>query len=81
MPLTSFITINKQLNMKKIYMRPEFTTIDLGETAAPLCVSGPNSYDVSGDATADEVLNVGPSNPWENSSWKPADIFNDEEEF
>ena len=67
--------------MKKIYMQPVFTTIDLGETAAPLCASGVQSCDVSADATTDEVLNVGSSNPWENSSWKPADLFSDEEEF
>lgn len=67
--------------MKKIYMRPVFTTIDLGETAAPLCASGPQSYDVSDEATTNEVLNAGPSNSWESSSWKPADLFSDEEEF
>lgn len=69
--------------MKKIYMQPGFTTIDLGETAAPLCVSGGSTLDcdMSGNEETNSVFSAGPSNSWEESSWKPADVFSDEEEL
>lgn len=68
--------------MKKIYMQPEFTTIDLGETATPLCASGQSvDCDMTGAEETNSVFSAGPSNSWEESSWKPADVFSDEEEF
>lgn len=68
--------------MKKIYMQPEFTTIDLGETATPLCASNRSlDCDMSGDEETNSVFSAGPSNSWEESSWKPADVFSDEEEL
>ncbi len=69
--------------MKKIYMQPEFTTIDLGETATPLCASGDRTLDcdMNGTEETNRVFSVGSSNSWEESSWKPADVFSDEEEL
>lgn len=67
--------------MKKIYMQPEFTTIDLGETATPLCGSTTLDCDMPGTAETNDVFSAGPSKSWEESSWKPADVFSDEEEL
>lgn len=68
--------------MKKIYMQPGFTTIDLGETATPLCGSNQSlDCDMTGAEETNSVFSAGPSNSWEESSWKPADVFSDEEEF
>ncbi len=66
--------------MKKIYMQPALTTFDLGETMAPLCTSDPKIA-ADPDAGTNDVLSTGSSNSWEESSWKPADLFSDEEEF
>lgn len=68
--------------MKKIYMQPALTTFDLGETVTPLCASGGDktlTADPEGETL--DVLSTGSSNSWEESSWKPADVFSDEEEF
>lgn len=68
--------------MKKIYMQPEFTTIDLGETATPLCGSNRSlDCDMPGTEDTNDVFSAGPSKSWEESSWKPADVFSDEEEL
>lgn len=66
--------------MKKIYMQPALTTFDLGETMAPPCTSDP-IMEADPDAGTNDVFSTGPSNSWEESSWKPADVFSDEEEF
>lgn len=63
-------------------MQPALTTFDLGETVTPLCASGGDTTltaDPEGETL--DVLSTGFSNSWEESSWKPADVFSDEEEF
>lgn len=67
--------------MKKIYMQPALTTFDLGETVTPLCASGDKTLTADPEGETLDVLSTGSSNSWEESSWKPADLFSDEEEL
>lgn len=67
--------------MKKIYMQPALTTFDLGETVTPLCASDPTKIAADPEGETWDVLSTGSSNSWEESSWKPADLFSDEEEL
>ena len=64
--------------MKKTYMKPDFATFDLGETAAPLCAS--LGFGVSGSKETNKALSVGLENPWDASCWAPAEPEENETE-